>query len=237
MGAYYLNAFAFCEEDCREDWLAALERQREENVRLMAALADAEATLRANEATNLKRLAIAEARTEELLALALQAEMGEVADEFAPSDIAEDYPAPAAANGLACYRPPGRDAVPRDLIEQIAIDVSKQVSRYIQRMYPHAIKASSRNMPLSLRHFTFNNIMAALAGADEKEIKARLARRKKHRWKINAMWQDIRSKDGEERDRAPDCAAAAASEPRTKHEQSPDTPIWDLLYKFGFRAG
>ena len=72
--------------------MAALERQREENVRLMAALADAEATLRANEATNLKRLAIAEARTEELLALALQAEMGEVADEFAPSDIAEDTP-------------------------------------------------------------------------------------------------------------------------------------------------
>lgn len=75
----------------------------------------------------------------------------------------------------------------QDVVKQIAMDIGKAASHHIETMYPDAVKATSKNMLLSLRNTVYNEIMAALKTTDEAEILERLDRRKKHRRTINAL--------------------------------------------------
>lgn len=80
-------------------------------------------------------------------------------------------------------KPPA--ANPRDLIKEIAMDIGKAVAHHVETMYPDSVK--NKSMLLSIRNTTYNEIIAAIQVTDEGEIIGRLARRKKHRRKINSM--------------------------------------------------
>jgi hypothetical protein len=84
--------------------------------------------------------------------------------------------------------------MPRDLVKAIAMDIGKAVAHHIETMYPDAVKATNRNMLVSVRGCVVNEIMAALDTTDEQEIRARLAKRKDHRRKIKKAYTTIRRK-------------------------------------------
>ena len=81
--------------------------------------------------------------------------------------------------------PNNRLATPqdRDLIKQIAHDIGKDVSFYVETYYPEAVKAASSTFLLSLRNHTYNCIVAAI----DSEILAerRLVANEKHRSTID----------------------------------------------------
>ena len=74
-----------------------------------------------------------------------------------------------------------------DVVKQIAMDIGKAVAHHIETMYPHAVHATSKNMLLSVRNTTYNQIIAALAITEEAAILERLAERKRHRREVNAL--------------------------------------------------
>ncbi len=78
------------------------------------------------------------------------------------------------------------------LVREIAMDIGKEVAHHIEIMYPDAVKATSRNMLLSVRNCVFNEIVAAIKVNDEGEIIARLANRKKFRRKAKTFWRKMR---------------------------------------------
>lgn len=80
----------------------------------------------------------------------------------------------------------------RELIQNIALDIGKDVAAHIETMYPDAVKAASSTFLLSVRNHTFNQIMAAIEVNDEGQILDRLAERKKHRRDMRAVWKKIR---------------------------------------------
>lgn len=85
----------------------------------------------------------------------------------------------------------------RALVKGIAMDIGKEVVAYVEYMYPQAISATSSTFKLSLRNTVYNEIIAALEITDEKEILARLERRKKERRQLKKQWEIIRETDWE----------------------------------------
>ena len=83
-----------------------------------------------------------------------------------------------------------------DLIKKVAMDIGKEVASHIETMYPNAVAATSRNMPLSVRNCTYNNIIAALDLTDEDAVRARLKRRRRHRREMKKAWTDIHTQEG-----------------------------------------
>ena len=83
------------------------------------------------------------------------------------------------------------------LVKSIAMDISKEVVAYVERMYPQAISASSSTFKFSLRNCIYSEIIAALKVTDEQEILARLERRKRQRRELKKQWQIIRETDWE----------------------------------------
>jgi hypothetical protein len=81
----------------------------------------------------------------------------------------------------------------RELVKEIAADIGKEVAHHIETMYPNAVKATSRNMLLSVRGCVQNEIMAALGTMDEQAIRERLTKRKQFRRKIKAAYQNNRA--------------------------------------------
>ncbi len=85
----------------------------------------------------------------------------------------------------------------RALVKGIALDIGKEVVAHVETMYPQAISATSSSFKLSLRNTVYNEIIAALEITDEKEILARLERRKKERRQLKKQWEIIRETDWE----------------------------------------
>lgn len=85
----------------------------------------------------------------------------------------------------------------RSLVKGIAMDIGKEVVAYVERMYPQAVEHTSSTFRLSLRNCIHNEIMGALESTDRDEILARLARRKKERRELKAVWAKIRDTDWE----------------------------------------
>lgn len=85
----------------------------------------------------------------------------------------------------------------RALVKGIALDIGKEVVAYVEYMYPQAISATSSSFKLALRNTVYNEIIAALEITDEKEILARLERRKKERRQLKKQWQILRETDWE----------------------------------------
>jgi len=75
------------------------------------------------------------------------------------------------------------------------MDIGKEVVAYVERQYPQAVEHTASTFRLSLRNCIYNEIMAALKTTDREEILARLARRKKDRRELKAMWAKIRDTD------------------------------------------
>ncbi|MTJ93571.1 MAG: hypothetical protein F8N36_12005 [Desulfovibrio sp.] len=92
---------------------------------------------------------------------------------------------------------PGSEPSPfsPDLVKEIAMDIGKAVAAHIETMYPAAVAAAGKNMLLSVRNCTHNEIMAALETTDEDAIRRRLAERKLHRRRSKAAWKKIRDQD------------------------------------------
>lgn len=82
--------------------------------------------------------------------------------------------------------------IPRDIVKQIAMDIGKEVASHIETMYPDAVKATSKNMLLSVRNCVHNEIMAALGETDEEAILLRLEERKRFRRQHRAAYRKIR---------------------------------------------
>lgn len=92
---------------------------------------------------------------------------------------------------------PTKDPAPlsRDVIKEIAMDIGKEVAAHIETMYPEAVEATSKNMLLSVRNCTYNEIMAALETIDEDAIRQRLEERRLFRRKHRAIYRNIRKHD------------------------------------------
>lgn len=86
----------------------------------------------------------------------------------------------------------------QDLIKQIALDIGKEVSAHIERMYPDAVTAASSTFLLSVRNCTYNEIMAALVHNNEYEIISRLKERAISRKQLRAMYKKIRNNEAKE---------------------------------------
>lgn len=82
--------------------------------------------------------------------------------------------------------------ISRDVVKQIAMDIGKEVASHIETMYPDAVKATSKNMLLSVRNTVHNEIMAALGEIDEGAILRRLEARKQFRRQRRAAWRKLR---------------------------------------------
>ncbi len=93
--------------------------------------------------------------------------------------------------------PTTQGAISRDLIKEIAMDIGKEVSAYIEIMYPEAVKACSSTFLLSLRNHTYNEIMAALELTDEQAILRRLEDRRVFRRRWKKTWKALRERDWE----------------------------------------
>lgn len=81
------------------------------------------------------------------------------------------------------------------LIKGVAMDIGKEVVAYVERMYPGAIEHTSSTFRLSLRNCVYNEIMAAMKVTDEKEVLARLVRRKAERRELKALVRKIQETD------------------------------------------
>ena len=100
-----------------------------------------------------------------------------------------DKPATTAVAML----PLARQALPRELVKDIAMEIGKEVASHIETMYPKAVEATSKNMLLSLRNSVFNDIMAAVDALESGDAEAWLARRQAHRLMIRAQWRKCRA--------------------------------------------
>lgn len=89
--------------------------------------------------------------------------------------------------------PLAREALPRELVKDIAMEIGKEVASHIETMYPKAVEATSKNMLLSLRNSVFNDIMAAVDALEIGDAEAWLARRQAHRRAIRAQWRKCRA--------------------------------------------
>jgi hypothetical protein len=78
------------------------------------------------------------------------------------------------------------------LVREIAMDIGKEAAAHLEIMYPNAVKATSRNMLLSVRNCVHNEIIAAIQVTDEGKIVARLDERRGARRKIKAAWKNTR---------------------------------------------
>lgn len=103
-------------------------------------------------------------------------------------------PDTSQTTAIARVEPPlAREAFPRELVKDIAMEIGKEVASHIERMYPKAIEATSRNMLLSLRNSVHNDIMAAVDALAEGKAEAWLAERRAMRRAIRAQWEKCRS--------------------------------------------
>ena len=102
-------------------------------------------------------------------------------------------------SNLPARLPPARDALPRELVKDIAMEIGKEVASHIETMYPKAVEATSKNMLLSLRNAVHNDIMAAVDALECGDGEAWLARRRTHRRAFRAQWRKSRNyvMDGE----------------------------------------
>lgn len=85
--------------------------------------------------------------------------------------------------------PMAREAFPRELVKDIAMEIGKEVAFHIERMYPKAVEATSKNMLLSVRNSVHNNIMAAVDALESGNAEAWLMRRRLFRREIWALWR------------------------------------------------
>lgn len=82
-----------------------------------------------------------------------------------------------------------REALSRELVRDIAMEIGKEVASHIETMYPKAVEATSKSMLLSLRNSVHNDIMAAVDALEHGNAEAWLARRQAHRRAIRAEWR------------------------------------------------
>jgi hypothetical protein len=90
--------------------------------------------------------------------------------------------------------PATRGSLDRELVKRIAFEIGKEVAAHIEIMYPNAVEATSKNMLLSVRNCTHNNIMAALKYTDAESIERWIKTREKHRRKLRAIYKRMRAK-------------------------------------------
>lgn len=89
--------------------------------------------------------------------------------------------------------PMAREAFPRELVKDIAMEIGKEIASHIERMYPKAVEATSKNMLLSVRNSVHNDIMSAVDALESGEAEMWLMRRRKFRREIRALWRKTRS--------------------------------------------
>lgn len=88
---------------------------------------------------------------------------------------------------LPALPPMAREALPRQLVQDIAMEIGKEIASHIETMYPNAV--TSRNMLLSVRNAVHNAIMAAVDALESGDAEAWLARRQAHRRLLRAEWR------------------------------------------------
>lgn len=89
--------------------------------------------------------------------------------------------------------PMAREALPRALVRDVAMEIGKEIASHIERMYPKAVEATSKNMLLSVRNSVHNDIMAAVDALEHGNAEAWLARRQAHRRMIRAQWRKTKA--------------------------------------------
>jgi hypothetical protein len=90
-------------------------------------------------------------------------------------------------------RPPlAREALPRELVKEIAMEIGKEVASHIERMYPKAVEATSKSMLLSVRNSIHNDIMAAVEALEAGDAEAWLTQRRADRRALRAQWRKAR---------------------------------------------
>ena len=82
-----------------------------------------------------------------------------------------------------------REALPRELVKEIALEIGKEVASHIETMYPKAVEATSKNMLLSLRNSVHNDIMAAVDALEAGDAERWLTERRASRKAIRAQWR------------------------------------------------
>lgn len=93
---------------------------------------------------------------------------------------------------LPTLPPMAREALPRQLVKDIAMEIGKEIASHIETMYPRAVEATSRNMLLSVRNSVHNDIMAAVDALESGNAEAWLALRQAHRRSLRAEWRKRR---------------------------------------------
>lgn len=91
----------------------------------------------------------------------------------------------------------------KEIIQDIAMDIGKEIAAYIEVMYPQAVQATSSTFLLSVRNSIFNEIMAAIEINDAGQIAARIDDRKKFRRRWKAQYRKIRERQPAERTAPP----------------------------------
>lgn len=89
--------------------------------------------------------------------------------------------------------PLAREAFPRELVKDIAMEIGKEVASHIEMMYPKAVEATSKSMLLTVRNSIHNNIMAAVDALEAGDAEAWLAQRQAARRAIRAQWRKTRA--------------------------------------------
>ena len=93
--------------------------------------------------------------------------------------------------------PMARQALPRELVRDIAMEIGKEIASHIETMYPKAVEATSKNMLLSVRNSVHNDIMAAVDALESGNAEAWLVRRQSHRRALRKEWRKGGVVDGE----------------------------------------
>ena len=84
-------------------------------------------------------------------------------------------------------------AISQDLVKLIAMDIGKEICVYIEVMFPDVAKAGEKStFLLSVRNSIYNEIMESLKTTNERDILARIDRRKKFRRKWKADYKKLR---------------------------------------------
>lgn len=89
--------------------------------------------------------------------------------------------------------PLAREAFPRELVKEIAMEIGKEVASHIETMYPKAVEATSKNMLLSLRNSVHNDIMAAVDAMAAGDAERWLSERRAFRRAMRAQWRKTRA--------------------------------------------
>lgn len=89
--------------------------------------------------------------------------------------------------------PLAREAFPRELVKDIAMEIGKEVASHIETMYPEAVEATSKNMLLSIRNCIHNDIMAAVDALASGDAEAWMMQRRTNRRAIRAQWRKTRA--------------------------------------------